>query len=102
MEQLTTYVTEILLGILALINLIAFFIMANDKRKSMSRKDIERTPEGLIFFMAASFGGLGVYLGMMAFRHKTRKWYFQLGIPLLILQNLATAYLIWSYFTSIT
>lgn len=55
---------------------------------------MDRTPEGLLFFMAAAFGSIGVYAGMLTFRHKTKKWYFQLGIPLLILQNLATAYLI--------
>jgi uncharacterized membrane protein YsdA (DUF1294 family) len=32
---------------------------------------------------------------MLGFRHKTQKWYFQLGIPLVIFQNLATIYVIW-------
>ena len=83
---------HILLGILAAINLFSFIVMGNDKRKSM-RSGADRTPEGLLFFMAAAFGAIGVYAGMFAFRHKTKKWYFLLGIPLLILQNLATLYL---------
>jgi uncharacterized membrane protein YsdA (DUF1294 family) len=85
-----------ILVIFLIINLIAFFIMLADKIKS-NRPGAERISEGLLFFMAAAFGSLGVYAGMFAFRHKTRKWYFLLGIPLLILQNAATAYLIYLF-----
>ncbi len=84
-------IEHVVIGIFVAINLVAFIVMGNDKRKSM-RSDADRTPEGLLFFMAAAFGALGVYVGMFAFRHKTKKWYFLLGIPLLILQNLATIY----------
>jgi uncharacterized membrane protein YsdA (DUF1294 family) len=69
----------------------------NDKRKSM-RSGTDRTPEGLLFLMAAAFGAIGVYAGMFAFRHKTKKWYFLLGVPLLILENLATGYLVLQVF----
>lgn len=86
--------TQILIGAFITINLFAFFVMGNDKRKSIRGGGADRTPEGLLFFMAAAFGAIGVFAGMQAFRHKTKKWYFQLGIPLLILQNLATVYLI--------
>jgi uncharacterized membrane protein YsdA (DUF1294 family) len=48
--------------------------------------------------MATMFGSIGVYLGMFAFRHKTHKWYFMIGIPMLVIQNLALLYLIASYF----
>lgn len=89
------HTTQILIGIFAAINIFAFLVMMNDKRKSIRGGNTERTPEGLLFFMAAAFGSIGVYAGMLTFRHKTKKWYFQLGIPLLILQNIATLYLIW-------
>jgi len=72
--------------------------MAYDKRKAIRGGTIERTPEGFIFFLAALFGSIGVYAGMLVFRHKTQKWYFQLGIPLLILQNFATLYLAREFF----
>ena len=77
-------------------NLIAFLIMLNDKIKS-ANPTAERISEGMMFFLAAAFGSLGVYLGMFAFRHKTHKWYFLVGIPLLIVENLATAYLIYLF-----
>ena len=89
---------QILIGIFAAINLFAFFMMARDKRKSICGNGKKRTPEGIIFFLAAAFGSIGVYLGMLTFRHKTKKWYFQIAIPLLILQNIATINLAWNFF----
>jgi uncharacterized membrane protein YsdA (DUF1294 family) len=88
------YFEHILLGILAVINIGAFLVMANDKRKSARGGNAERIPEGLLFFLATIGGSVGVYLGMIIFRHKTKRWYFQLGIPLLIVQNLAALYLL--------
>lgn len=87
------HLEQILLAIFAAINIFTFIVTANDKRKSIRDGGADRTPEGLLFFLATIFGGIGVYAGMLLFRHKTRKWYFQIGIPLLILQNLATLYL---------
>jgi len=80
--------------ILLIINLVAFVMMLTDKMKS-ERPGASRISEGMLFFMASAFGAIGVYAGMFAVRHKTRKWYFLLGIPLLIIQNMATAYLIY-------
>jgi len=85
-------VTQILIGVFAAINLVSFVILATDKRKSVRGNGKRRIPEGKLFFLAVLFGSIGVYLGMLVFRHKTKKWYFQLGIPLLILQNIATVY----------
>lgn len=74
------------------INILAFLVMLNDKSKSRLSHH-ERISEGQLFFLATCFGALGVYLGMFVFRHKTRKWYFLIGIPLLIVQNMALIYL---------
>jgi uncharacterized membrane protein YsdA (DUF1294 family) len=84
---------HLLFAIFAAINIFAFVVVANDKRKSMQYV-AERTPEGLLFFLAAAFGAVGVFAAMQTFRHKTKKWYFLLGIPLLILQNLAVVYFV--------
>ena len=88
---------QILLAILAAINILAFVVMANDKRKSMAPGNPDRTPEGVLFFLAVAFGSLGIYTAMILLRHKTRKWYFRVGILLLILQNVATGHVIWQY-----
>jgi len=83
----------VLIGIFVTVNVLTFVVVALDKRHSLRRNSATRTPEGIIFFLAAALGAAGVYAGMLLLRHKTRKWYFQIGIPLLILQNLATMYL---------
>ncbi len=88
---------QILLAILAAINIFAFVVMANDKRKSIASGNPDRIPEGILFFLASAGGAIGIYTAMILLRHKTRKWYFQIGIPLLILQNIATGYVIWQY-----
>ncbi len=83
------------IGFFLTVNLIAFLIMLLDKNKS-KKAGAERISEGLLFFMATAFGSLGVYAGMFAFRHKTKKWYFVIGIPMLIIQNVALLYLIYA------
>ncbi len=87
--------TEInpLIVLFAVINITAFLIMLWDKMQS-TQKDKERVSEGMLFFLAAMFGSVGIYAGMILIRHKNRKWYFIIGIPALIAQNLATLYLI--------
>ncbi len=75
-------------------NLLAVLIMYIDKRKSR-KEGSERVSEGLLFFLATVFGSAGVFFGMFTFRHKTRKWYFLLGIPLLFLENMALLYVIY-------
>ena len=81
---------QISLAILAAVNIFAFLVMATDKRKSIQGGNPERTPEGVLFFLAAAGGSFGIYAAIILLRHKTRKWYFQVGIPLLILQNAAS------------
>ncbi len=90
--------TQILLTLFLIINLYTFFSVAYDKRKAIRSHGHKRTPEGYIFFLAVAFGAVGVYAAMHMFRHKTRKWYFQIGIPLLILQNAAIFYVVWKFF----
>jgi len=90
-----TYPLYIAFGLLASINIIAFIVMAIDKQRSRQRGDIDRIPEVIVFFLATAFGAIGIYTAILLLRHKTRKWYFQIGIPLLIMQNAATVYLAW-------
>ncbi|MCX6779278.1 MAG: DUF1294 domain-containing protein [Candidatus Magasanikbacteria bacterium] len=88
--------SSILILIYLVINFVAFLIMMADKIKSQN-VGAERISEGALFFLAAAFGAVGVYLGMFTFRHKTKKWHFLIGIPLLIVQNAALLYLTFLY-----
>lgn len=79
---------------LCIINLAAFFLMASDKRRA--RKGLWRIPEKTLFLSAVLGGSAGALLGMYIFHHKTRHWYFVIGMPLiLILQAAAGIWLIW-------
>ncbi|NCU41699.1 MAG: DUF1294 domain-containing protein [Candidatus Moranbacteria bacterium] len=75
------------------VNVSTFFFMGWDKVHSKKIQK-ERISEGLLFFLASIGGGIGIYLGMFFFRHKTRKWYFILGIPFILLQSIVFWYTI--------
>ena len=68
---------------LGIINLIGFFSMFLDKQKAKRGK--WRIPEKTLFLLAAFGGSLGTTLGMHVFRHKTKHWYFKLGMPLILI-----------------
>ena len=85
---------QAIVAFFVLVNLLALFIVFLDKERS-KKENMERLSEGLLFFLATLFGSLGVFFGIFAFRHKTRKWYFLIGIPLLLLQNLCTLYVLY-------
>ena len=85
--------TLVILIFFLLMNFLSFFVMLFDKMRSR-QNGVERIPEGALFFLAAAFGSFGIYAGMFVFRHKTRKWYFLFGLPLLFLENLALLYFV--------
>ena len=76
-----------------IINIISFTYISIDKKRSI--KNNKRTPEGVLFFLAILFGALGIWLGMYTFRHKTKKWFFVLGIPMALIQNILIIWLIF-------
>ena len=86
-----------LLGLyLALMNLAAFAAMGLDKGRA--RRGRWRVSEKVLFLPALLGGALGGVLGMRAFRHKTRRWYFRFGFPaLLVLQLAGFCLLLWKF-----
>jgi uncharacterized membrane protein YsdA (DUF1294 family) len=71
----------------AVMNLVGFCMMGIDKRKAVNK--LWRIPESTLFIIAIIGGSIGSIIGMRVFHHKTRKWYFAYGMPLiLILQAL--------------
>ncbi len=57
--------------------------------KFAAQRQNRRVPEKVLFLLAAAGGSLGLYLGMFTFRHKTKHWYFVVGVPLIILVQAA-------------
>lgn len=64
-----------------------FAAMGLDKRRAI--KGTQRIPEARLFFLAFLGGAPGGWLGMYAFRHKTRHRYFAFGFPLIALLQLS-------------
>ena len=71
---------KILLLYLILINLLGFVLYGVDKAKSKGRS--RRIPERTLLWVARLGGGLGCWLGMMLFRHKTKHTRFMILVPL--------------------
>lgn len=79
---------------LVLISLALFIVMGADKRRA--RLGMRRVPEKRLFLLALLGGAVGGTLGMRAFRHKTKHWYFAWGFPLLALAQIALCvWLLW-------
>ena len=78
-------VKELIIGYLIVINLIGFALMGIDKSKA--KKHAWRIPEKTLFLASLLGGSIGTWAGMYVFRHKTKHWYFVVGMPaILILQ----------------
>ena len=77
---------------LIVINLLALLMMLSDKLRA--REHNRRIPEKALFLSAILGGSLGSVIGMWAFRHKTRHWYFVIGMPAILLVQLVLAILI--------
>lgn len=67
-------------------NLLAFLMMAEDKRRARNKKS--RIPEKTLFITAALGGSIGAMLGMWAFRHKTKHKTFIYGMPAILAAQL--------------
>ena len=70
-----------LLICLLLINLLGLILYGIDKAKS-KRKGSNRIPERTLLWVARLGGGVGCWLGMMLFRHKTKHTRFMVLVPL--------------------
>ena len=68
------------------INAIGFFAMGMDKRKS--QKGSWRISEKTLFTITLLGGGIGTILGMYTFRHKTKKLYFTIGFPVILISEI--------------
>lgn len=67
---------------LIIINIITFVVFGIDKKKAIDGKF--RISESVLFLLSLLGGSLGGFIAMHTFHHKTRKWYFKLGIPLIL------------------
>ena len=80
---------KLILLYLLIINAIGFLLMLADKRKA--QKNLWRIPESTLFTAAAFGGSIGCLIGMYTVRHKTKHWTFVLGMPVILIIQIALA-----------
>ena len=85
---------ELLMPYILTVNVITLILMRIDKQKAIKKQF--RIPERTFFLLSFLGGAIGTYIGMKTFRHKTKHRSFTIGIPILIIWNLA-AFIYLSY-----
>jgi len=70
-------------------SVIGFAMMGADKRRA--RRGDWRISEKALFLAALLGGSPGTILGMRVFHHKTKHWYFQFGMPAILIAQAALA-----------
>lgn len=86
---------NILVIYLIIINIFAIFMTVHDKIAAIGGK--WRVKERTLLLIAVLGGSPAMLLTMLLIRHKTRKPKFMVGIPLIIVLQLAALYLVLHY-----
>jgi uncharacterized membrane protein YsdA (DUF1294 family) len=74
---------------LIIMNIAGLLVMGIDKEKA--RRKAWRIPERTLFLVSLLGGSFGTWLGMYLFRHKTKHWYFVVGMPAILFIQIAAA-----------
>ncbi len=83
---------KLILGYLVLANIAGLAVMGIDKAKAI--EGAWRIPEKTLFLFSLIGGSIGTWAGMYLFHHKTKHWYFVIGMPaILLIQLVMAAYL---------
>lgn len=85
---------KLLIAYLVVLNLTGLFVMWSDKRRA--RKKQWRIPEKMLFLVSLLGGSAGTWGGMYLFHHKTKHWYFVIGMPLILVLQIVTGWYLWS------
>lgn len=83
----------ILVCYLLIINIIGIAIMGIDKSKA--KRHAWRIPEKVLFLVSLLGGSIGTWVGMYLFRHKTKHWYFVIGMPAILIIQIVVG--VWSF-----
>lgn len=79
----------IIIGYLLLANVVTFITYGIDKYKA--KKGKWRISEATLLLMAVFGGSIGAWLGMKAFHHKTMHKKFYIGVPAIVILQIALA-----------
>ena len=79
----------ILLAYIAVISIISIGVCIYDKKISKSNNVKLRIPEKTLFIWSALGGSVAMYITMQIIRHKTKHVSFMVGIPVIMLLQIA-------------
>ena len=77
---------------LVIINIAAFCLYGIDKSAAIKQK--QRIPNKVLLGMAVIGGSVGALAGMYTFRHKTKKWYYTVTVPVIMMIQITAAMLL--------
>jgi uncharacterized membrane protein YsdA (DUF1294 family) len=72
---------------LLIMNVVGVAVMGADKSKAVHHE--WRIPEKVLFLVSLLGGSAGTWAGMYIFRHKTKHWYFVVGMPAILVIQIA-------------
>lgn len=65
-----------------IMNILGVAVMGIDKYKAQHK--LWRIPEKTLFLVSILGGSIGTWAGMYLFHHKTKHWYFVVGMPAIL------------------
>ena len=77
-------------------NIIGLAVMGIDKSKA--KRHAWRIPEKELFLISIIGGSIGTLVGMYVFRHKTKHWYFVIGMPVLLVLQIVLGMFMFNRF----
>lgn len=83
----TMNITQISVVYLLAMTLITFILFGVDKLKA--KKDMWRIPESTLLWFAVAGGSIGALLGMKVWHHKTLHKKFSIGVPAILVVQVA-------------
>lgn len=78
---------------LVIMNIVGLLLMGIDKKKA--RMKAYRIPEKTLFLASILGGSIGSWAGMYLFHHKTRHWYFVVGMPAILFLQILLGILVY-------
>ena len=76
---------------LLLANVAGLMVMFIDKKRAI--KGAWRIPEKTLFLFSLIGGSIGTCAGMYLFHHKTKHWYFVIGMPAILIAQIVITFM---------
>jgi uncharacterized membrane protein YsdA (DUF1294 family) len=90
-------ILSIFLAYIAIISIISVIVCIYDKKISKKNRVELRTPEKTLLLLSALGGSVAMLITMLLIRHKTKHAKFMVGIPLIIIAQVALAFALFHF-----